>query len=160
MKVYITKSDGAIEEITPSKLLCDNVVYVKDDYVEEEGSETRDLGPYLQIINSMSNDNTPSYKEMGGYSSYGMILRIGAMHYTTNDGDNSENNNPGCELFLPWYGSSYKYTSSLTLPIYYRSITDVVGNPNTGWSPWRRIAYYDEIENIVVGILKEKGLIT
>ena len=44
-----------------------------------------------------------------------------------------------------------------TYPIMYRLHTD--GLNFTGWTPWRRIAYYDEIESVCREILKSEGLI-
>lgn len=66
----------------------------------------------------------------------------------------------GCtQLFMPWPASNIHGDNIVAQPLYYRAITDSI-NGETHWTPWRRIAYYDEIESVVLSILKSKGLIT
>ena len=64
------------------------------------------------------------------------------------------------QLFMPWNDSTEDPATIIAHPLYYRSITDTPSNYGQNWTPWRRIAYYDEIEAVVTEILKSKGLIT
>lgn len=63
------------------------------------------------------------------------------------------------QLFMPWPRSLS--LSPIAEPLYYRAITDNTSYMDgIHWTPWRRIAYYDEIEAVVIAVLKSKGLIT
>lgn len=64
------------------------------------------------------------------------------------------------QLFMPWNACNDDNETLKAHPLYYRSITDSFAATGSHWTPWRRIAYYDEIEAVVMSILRSKGLIT
>lgn len=97
----------------------------------------------LTVFNSFSAPDNPEPK---GTSRFGIVLNVQK---------NPNYPNPAVQLYMPWNGTGNKdYT---TYPIMFRSHTD--GLNWTGWTPWRRIAYYDEIEIVCRNILKSEGLI-
>lgn len=80
------------------------------------------------------------HKELG----YGYILNF--------DANKSENGST--QVYIPYTTNTASFVNS---SIKIRSHSDV--HSGYGWTPWRRIAYYDEIESVCREILKSEGLI-
>ncbi len=151
MNTYYTNADGTktdqVNVIMPSNIYTS---------IGDGGIDSDELP---------SKESTITYGtglRLDGYYGYNTNVKVGKNllgHILTMSIKNNEDNDDGkpasCQLFLPYNESSY--AGSDPNPLYYRSNTDISNNV---WSPWRRIAYYDEIEAVVTEILKSKGLIT
>ena len=59
------------------------------------------------------------------------------------------------QLFIP---HNVSISSAIPYGLKIRSCSDYSEN-TVGWTPWRSIAYYDEIESVCRQILKSEGLI-
>lgn len=112
----------------------------------KEGSdEVSELCPG-EGLSAFTAFNCTDNPEPKGTSRFGIVINAQL---------NTNTPNPAIQLYCPWNGTGNK--DSTTYPIMYRSHTD--GLNFTGWTPWRRIAYYDEIESVCRKILKSEGLI-
>lgn len=145
-EVYFQKTNDRI-------LLNEKSMNINFDFIDEiDGRKPHDLGGPKTSITPF---NKPGLSVGSAHSvtlntpnTYGNIIHI----------QESTSVARGTELFLPWDGISDR----TTYPIWYRSHSNYIGNDpvyNTGWSDWRRIAYYDEIESVCREILKSEGLI-
>ena len=151
MNTYYTNADGTktdqVNVIMPSNIytLIDDGGIDSDELPSKESKLTYGTGLRLD-----------------GFYGYDTAVKVGTNmlgHILTASIRNNVNSFGGkpasCQLFLPYNESTN--AGNNPNPLYYRSNTDM---PNYPWSPWRRIAYYDEIEAVVMSILRSKGLIT
>lgn len=153
MNTYYTNEDGTktnqVNVLNSSRTLHD--VGDEDECIPAEDSEkTYPEGLILQGFYQTNFTEAPT-----GYP-FGNIL-------TASTDYKKGTNDPNCipassQFFLTTYGCE-DFGGPTTYPIFYRSMTDYKGTYHS-WSPWRRIAYYDEIEAVVIAVLKSKGLIT
>ena len=153
MNTYYTNADGTkTDQIYPSNMMIiDKINYdgERNDVLEDVSSVDHNTqGHTMEIIEVYDDKNNPA--DIGNYGSFGNVISI--------------NGTGASQLYLPWnYCINYSSECNSMLtnpPLYYRSLSDNYNFGNRHWAPWRRIAYYDEIEAGVTAILKSKGLIT
>lgn len=153
MNTYYTNAGGTkTDQIYPSNMMiidkinCDSE---HNDVLEDASSYNHNTQSHsMKIVETYCDSNAPA--DISNYGLFGNVISI--------------NGTGASQLYLPWnYCINYNSENNSMLtnpPLYYRSLSDNYNIANRHWAPWRRIAYYDEIEAIVISILKSKGLIT
>lgn len=152
MNTYYTNADGTkTDQMSPSNMMIIDKVSCdgnRHHNLEDKSSSDHNTQSHsMEIVEMYGDTNGPVDI---GYGLFGNVISI--------------NGAGASQLFLPWnYCMNYdpdKNTSGVNPPIYYRSLSDSYNINSRHWAPWRRIAYYDEIEAVVIAVLKSKGLIT
>ena len=155
MNTYYTNADGTktdqVNVIMPSGIY--RQIGTGDDQLPPSNESEMTYKEGMTLHGFYGDDQL---KDLIDWHLFGNIITASVSYKKNNDSD--EKNQPASsQLFFPFYGTND--STITTPPLYYRSMTDYKGNYHK-WSPWRRIAYYDEIEAVVIRILKSKGLIT
>ena len=143
-------------EYNSNEITAKNVTYNKpsiyensDGYIQSIGSCEQSSSPVgLSLIGAYgyhADNDGANIKDMyDQYGSFGTIIHL------KNDACDIET-----ELFIQGISSGNSINGNSMPPIFIRSRSDAYSKYGVGWCAWKRIAYYDDIENI----LREKGLI-
>lgn len=152
MNTYYTNADGTkTDQVSPSNMM----IIDKISNIDVPHHHLEDISSYDHNTQNCSMEIVEVYGDTNGPKDIGMGVFGNVI---------SINGTGASQLFLPWnYCTAYNSevnSRGVNPPLYYRSLSDNYNIGNIHWAPWRRIAYYDDIEGVVIEILKSKGLIT
>lgn len=147
------KAEYNSNEIT-AKVIKSSLTYLTENDLPEIGSlDDLDLPKGISVV-ELYQYNPDFSKEtqldkLYSSASYGSVIHIRTEYDSIS------------EIFVPGITSSNaQYGHNEPAALYVRGKNDINYDNHVGWSGWRRLAYYDEIEKVVTSILKDKDLIT